>query len=74
MVRFGLRQTPSEASVKFSSKSDLFWLFKIRFRVLGVCLVWYGLVWLGMVRFGLRQLPSEASVKFSSRSDLFWLF
>ena len=27
MVRFGLRQHPSEESVKVSSRSNLFWLF-----------------------------------------------
>ena len=33
MIRFGLRQHPSEASVKVSSRSDLFWLFYRRFSV-----------------------------------------
>jgi len=41
MVWFGLRQHPSEVSVKASSRSDLFWRFYRRFRV--------GLVWLCMV-------------------------
>ena len=38
----GLRQHPFEASVKVSSKSDLFWLFQRR---ISVGLVWYGMVW-----------------------------
>ena len=50
MVRFGLRQHPSEASVKVSSRSDSFWLFERRLRV---GLVWYGMVWFGMIWFGL---------------------
>ena len=50
MVWFGLRQHPSEASVKVSSGSDLFWLLCRRF---SVPLVWYGLVWFGLVWFGL---------------------
>jgi len=66
MVWFGLRQHPSEASVKVSSRSDLVWRFQRRFRV--------GLVRFGLVVYGLRKYPSETSVKFSSRSDLFWLF
>ena len=66
MVRFGLRQHPSEASVKVSSRSALVWWFQRRFRV--------GLVRLCLVVYGLRKHPSETSVKFSSRSDLFWLF
>ena len=32
-VWFGLRQYPSEASVKVSSRSDLVWRFQRRFRV-----------------------------------------
>ena len=66
MVWFGLRQHPSEASVKVSSRSALVWWFQRRFRV--------GLVRFGLVVYGLRKHPSETSVKFSSRSDLFWLF
>ena len=46
MVRFGLRQHPSEASAKVSSRSNLFWLFQRRF---SVGFVWLGLVWLVMV-------------------------
>ena len=65
MVWFGLRQHPSEASVKVSSRSDLVWRYQRRFRV--------GLVRLCLVVYGLRKHPSETSVKFSSRSDLFWL-
>ena len=64
MIRFGLRQHPSETSVKVSSKTDLFCCFSEDLVM----------VWFGMVRFGLRQHPSEAFVKFSSKSDLFWLF
>ena len=45
MVWFGLRQHPSEASVKVSSRSALVWWFQRRFRV--------GLVRFGLVRFGL---------------------
>ena len=69
MVRFGLRQHPSEISVKVSSRYDLFLLFfLVRY---SVDIVWFGLVWLGFI---LRQHLSEASVKVSSRSDLFWQF
>ena len=64
MVRFGLRQHTSEASVKVSSRSNLFWLFQRRF---SVCFLWLGLVWLSLLRFGSREHPSEASVKVSSR-------
>ena len=71
MVWFSLRQHPSKASVKVSSRSDLFWLF---YKGFSVGLVWFGLVHLGMVWFGLKQHTSEASVKVSSRSNLFWLF
>ena len=67
MVWFGLRQHPSEASVKVSSRSALFWWFQRRFRV---GLVRFGLVRFGLVVYGLRKHPSETSVKFSSRSDL----
>ena len=76
MVWFGLRQHPSEASVKVSSRSALVWWFQRRFRVglVRFGLVWYGLVWFSWVWFGLREHPSEASVKVSSRSDLFRLF
>ena len=56
----GLRQRPSESSVKVSSRSNLFWLFWRRFSV--------GLVW-----SDLRQCQAEGSIKVSSRSDLFWL-
>ena len=38
MVKFGLRQHPSEASVNVSSGSDYFWL-----------LVWFGMVLIGLV-------------------------
>ena len=37
-----LRQHPSEASVKISSRSNLFWLFWREFRV---GLFWFGMVW-----------------------------
>ena len=81
MVWFGLRQHPSEASVKVSSRSNLFWLFYRRFSVglvwysmVWYSMVWFGWVWFGWVWSGLRQHPSEASVKVSSRSDLFWQF
>ena len=66
MVRFGLRQHPSEAFVKFSSRSNLFWMFWRRFTV---GLVWYSLVW-----SSLRLHPSEDTVKIKSRSNLFCLF
>ena len=46
MVRFGSREHPSEASVKVSSRSDLFWLFYRRF---SVGFVWFGSVWLSLV-------------------------
>ena len=49
-VRSGLRQHPFEASVKVSSRFDLFWLF---YRGFSVSLVWYGLVWFSWVWFGL---------------------
>ena len=65
MVWFGLRQHPSEASVKVSSRSDLVW-FQRRLRV--------GLVRFGLIVYGLRKHPSETSVKFSSKSDLFGCF
>ena len=45
MVWFGLRQHPSEASVKVSSRSALVWWFQRRFRV---GLVWYDNVWFGL--------------------------
>ena len=61
MVWFGLRQHPSEASVKVLSRSDLVLRFQRRFRV-------------GLVVYGLKKHPSETSVEFSSRSDLSWLF
>ena len=44
LVRFGLRQNQSEASVKVLSRSDLFWQFCRRFSV--------GLVWYGTICFG----------------------
>ncbi len=62
MVWFGLRQHPSEASVKVSSRSDLVWRFQRRF-IVG--LVRFGLVRFGLVVYGLRKHPSETSVKFS---------
>ena len=61
LVWFCLRQHPSEASVKISSRFDLFWLFWRRFRV-------------SLVLTGLKQHQSEGSVKVSAISDLFWLF
>ena len=36
MVWFGLKQYPSEGSVKVSSRSDLFWLFKRRLLVISL--------------------------------------
>ena len=36
MVWFDLRQHPSEASVKVSSRSDFFWLFYRRLLVIGL--------------------------------------
>ena len=53
MVWFGLRQHPSEASVKVSSRSDLVWRFQRRFRV--------GLVRFGLVVYGLRKHQSKTS-------------
>ena len=41
MVKFGLRQHPSEASVNVSSTSDYFWMFSEDLLV----------VWFGMDRF-----------------------
>ena len=54
MVRFGLRQHPSEASVNISSRSNLFWLFQ---RTFSVGLVWYGIDW-----FGLAVNPNRAGL------------
>ena len=69
MVRFGLRQHPSEASVKVYQDPACFGCFRKK-----ITSVWFGLFWLCMIRFDLRQHPSEASVNVSSRSDYFWMF
>ena len=72
LVWFGMvwDNIPSEASVKVSSRSNLFWLFQRRF---SVCFLWLGLVWLSLLRFGSREHSSEASVKVSSRLVLAFL-
>ena len=49
MDRFGWRENPFEASVKVSSRSNLFWQFWRRFSV-GFVWFWSNLLWLSLVR------------------------
>jgi hypothetical protein len=46
---YGLRKYPSGTSVKFSSRSDLFWLFREDIQLVWIGKVWYGMVWFGLV-------------------------